>query len=55
MPRAISDMIFSKKVSRFEIAALFHHLYSKEKSAANSKSETFLTELSFSYIALALL
>ena len=43
-----------KKVAKFEIAALFSRCVGEWKSAANSNLATFLTELSLSYIVLAL-
>ena len=43
-----------KNNSNFEIAALFHHLYSEGKSAPISKLELFLTEWNRSYVVFAL-
>ena len=37
-----------------EIAALFHHLYSEEKSAPISKLELFFTEWNRSYVVFAI-
>ena len=43
-----------QKDEKIEIAALFHHIYGKGKSAAISKLESFLTEWSRSFNVFAL-
>ena len=50
-----NNSVLSKKNYNVEIAAVFHYLHGKGKSAANSKLEYFWTEWSRSYIALTLL
>ena len=53
--KTIQEQLHSvKQNSNFVIAALFHHLYGKGKSAANSKLESIWIECSRSYIVLAL-
>ena len=53
--KTIQERLHSvKNNSKFEIAALFHHLYSEGKSAPMSKLELFLTEWNRSYIVLTL-
>ena len=53
--KIISEQLHSvKNNSNFEFAALFHHLYGEEKSAAISKLELFLTEWSRSCFVFAL-